>query len=193
MGGTVLKHMRCWVRWKQRNTLMTIVSVKIAGRSAFVLASAMLAFSLSATGCANTVNGAKQDAATDAQKATTAADQAAASAKTAADQAAASTKAAAAKTAAEAHAVGQKAEQLPENAAAAATVTPEVKTALIRDPVLANSGNLINVNSGDHVVHLVGHVLEASMVARAAEDAQVAIAKRHPDFTVSNELTVSGK
>jgi predicted small secreted protein len=164
---------------------MTTVSNKIGERSALVLATALVALSLGVTGCANTVSGVKQDAATDTQKAATAADQAAAKASATAKQAEATTKAVARNA-------DNEAKELPQDVDSATVVTPMVKASIIRDPVLANTGNLINVNSHDHVTHLVGHVMSADMKTRATEDAQVALAKRHPDYKISNELTVSG-
>lgn len=131
------------------------------------------AFLLGAAGCANTLNGAKQDAATDTQKAATAADQAAATAKS------------------DARKAGAAVEAVPQDAKAAAVITPEVKTAVIRDPVLNDPRNLINVNSVGHTVRLTGHVADASMKTRATEDAQAALSKRHSDFQVSNELAVT--
>jgi len=124
-------------------------------------------------GCGNTLNGAKQDAATDTQKAATAADQAAA------------------KTDAAAHQVGAAVAKAPQNAEAATLVTPEVKTAILRDPVLNDPRNLINVVSKNDVAHLVGHVMTADMKQRAAEDAQTVLSKRHSNYTVSNELAVA--
>ena len=129
--------------------------------------------SLCLTGCGNTLSGAKQDTANDAQKTAAAADQAAAS------------------TAAAAHQVGQAVKDVPQDVDSAAAVTPEVKTAIVRDPVLNNPSNLINVNSHDHVTHLKGHVVDAKMKQRATEDAQAVLTRRHPNYKVSNELTVA--
>ena len=123
-------------------------------------------------GCGNTLNGAKQDVATDAQKASE------------------STQVIADKTTAAARVAGQAIKSVPENAGAAVTVTPEVKVAIVRDPVLNDPKNLINVQSRDHETHLTGHVLTDRMKQRAEEDAQDAIAKRHPDYRVVNDLVV---
>lgn len=124
------------------------------------------------SGCGNTLSGAKQDATDDTQKAAAAADTAAAA------------------TAAKAKEVGSAVKAVPENAEAATILTPIVKTAIIRDPVLDNSLNLINVNSADKVVHLTGHVLTDRMKQRAEEDTQNEIDKKFPGYTVSDELTV---
>lgn len=51
--------------------------------------------------------------------------------------------------------------------------------------------NLINVNAGPQKIALTGHVADASMKQRAMEDAQVAL-KKHPGYTLTNELVVSG-
>ena len=113
-------------------------------------------------GCGNTLNGAKQDAANDTAKTQQAADQA-----------------------------GRDAAALPQNAEANAVRIP-VKTAILRDPVLtADKANLIDVNGSDHTITLSGHVTDASMKQRAGEDAQVALTK-HPGYTLSNELVVTG-
>ncbi len=126
------------------------------------------------SGCANTLNGAKQDAATDAQKTQQAAADAAQTTKQAADKA------------------GKAVAKVPQDIGAATVVTPEVKTAIIRDPILNDPSNLINVNSHDHAVVLTGHVSKASMKQRATDDAQNVVDKRHGDFTVDNQLTVGG-
>ena len=144
------------------------------GRSAALLITAALCACFGLAGCSNTMSGAKQDATTDTQKVATATDDAAA------------------KTAAAAHAVGHEAKDVPKDVNSAAIITPEVKTAILRDPVLNNPANLINVNSHDNVTHLKGHVMTADMKTRAQEDAQVVLSKRHPDYKVSNELAVSG-
>ncbi len=141
------------------------------GHAWLPLVGAVLAVGLA--GCGNTLSGAKQDAATDTQKVSTAADQAAA------------------KTTAAAHKVGAAVAKVPEDAAAATVVTPEVKTAIVRDPVLNDPRNVVNVASADNVTHLTGHVVNASMKQRATEDAQAVLSKRHSNFTVSNELQVS--
>lgn len=125
------------------------------------------------SGCGNTLSGAKQDAANDTAKTQQAADQATQSTKAAAQQA------------------GQAVAALPQNAEANTVVRPAVKTAIIRDPVLTQSGNLIDVNAGPKNITLTGHVTEASMKQRAAEDAQVAL-KKHPGYTLVNDLTVAG-
>ena len=125
------------------------------------------------SGCANTLSGAKQDASTDTQKTQQAADQAGQAVKSDAQQA------------------SQAAAALPQNAEANTVVRPAVKTAIIRDPVLAQSSNLINVNGTPHKITLTGHVTDASMKQRATEDAQVAL-KKYPGYTLVNELTTAG-
>ena len=137
------------------------------------------------SGCGNTLSGAKQDAATDTQKTQQAASDAAASTKAAADQAAASTKAAADKA-------GAAVAKVPQDIGAATVVTPEIKTAIVRDPILNDPSNLVNVDAKDHTVTLSGHVMKASMKQRAGEDAQAVLDKRHGDFTLKNNLTVGG-
>ncbi len=133
---------------------------------------AALGLGLALTGCGNTLSGAKQDAAQDTQTARDAAATAAQKTQAAADKAGAAVKA------------------VPQNMDANAVVRPEVKTALIRDPVLNDKRNVIDVNGKDHTITLNGHVADASMKQRATEDAQVVLTKRHPDFTVDNQLLV---
>jgi osmotically-inducible protein OsmY len=113
------------------------------------------------TGCANTLNGAKEDADKNAQTATAAAQQA-----------------------------GNAVKAVPGDIDAATVISPLVKTAILRDPVLDDKRNLINVNSHGRTVTLVGHVTQADMIQRATEDAQAAL-KKHPDFQVDNQLTVA--
>lgn len=132
-----------------------------------------LSLGVALSGCANTLNGARQDAATDVEKARQAAQQA--------DQAA---KAAARKA-------KQAVEAVPQNAEANTIVRPAVKLAIIRDLVLAQPINLINVNAGPRKIVLTGHVADASMKQRATEDAQVAL-KKHPGYILTNNLVVSG-
>ena len=130
-----------------------------------------LAAVLALSGCGNTLNGAKQDAATDTAKTQQAADQATQSAKEGAQKA------------------GQAVAAV-QNAEANAVRVP-VKTAILRDPVLSDSRNLISVDGRDHTITLSGHVADASMKQRATEDANVALEK-HPGYTLSNELIVAG-
>ncbi len=120
-----------------------------------------LAFGAALTGCANTLSGAKQDADANTQAARTAAQQA-----------------------------GQTLKTVPENIDADTVIRPAVKTAIIRDPVLNNKRNLIDVNAKDHAVTLTGHVTDASMKLRAEQDAQAVLVGHRADFTVSDQLTV---
>jgi len=145
----------------------------------------VLGVGVALSGCGNTLSGAKQDAANDTQKTQEAAADAAQSTKNAADQAGKATKDAADKA-------GKAVAKVPQDIGAATVVTPEVKTAILRDPILNDTSNHINVDAHDHAVVLRGHVMNASMKQRAAEDAQSVLDKRHGDFTLSNNLTVGG-
>ena len=138
-----------------------------------IAAALALAAAASLAGCGNTLNGAKQDAANDTAKT-----------QQAAAQATQSTKAAAQKA-------SQAVAAVPENAEANTVVRPAVKFAIDRDPVLTQSGNLIDVNAGPKNITLNGHVMDASMKQRATEDAQVAL-KKHPGYTLVNDLMVAG-
>lgn len=137
-----------------------------------VLAAAVLAAALS--GCGNTLKGAQQDTATDTQKATVATDQAAA------------------KTGAAVRKAGAEVANAPKDVGEAAVITPDVKLAIVRDPVLNDTKNLINASTANGVVQLTGHVQSAAMKQRATEDAQAAVAKHHGTYTISNELVVGG-
>lgn len=137
-----------------------------------ILAVPALAAVLMLSGCGNTLSGAKQDAATDTAKTQQAVDQTGQAVKQTAQKA------------------DQAVAAVPQNAAADAVRVP-VKTAILRDPVLADSRNLINVDGRDHTITLSGHVADASMKPRATQDANVALEK-HPGYTLKNELTVAG-
>ena len=138
-----------------------------------IAATLALAAAASLSGCGNTLSGAKQDAANDTAKTQQAADQAGQAVKTDAQKA------------------DQAVASVPQNAEANTVVRPAVKTAIIRDPVLTQSGNLIDVNAAPQKITLTGHVTDASMKQRATEDAQVAL-KKHPGYTLVNDLTVAG-
>ena len=145
----------------------------------------VLGLGMTLSGCGNALNGAKQDAVNNTQKTQEAAADAAQTTKDAAGKAVQSTKEAADKA-------SKAVAEVPQNIGAATVVTPEVKTAILRDPILNNPSNLINVSSHDHVVVLTGHVMDASMKQRAAEDTQNVLNKRHGSFTLNNNLTVAG-
>ena len=136
--------------------------------------SAAFGLSLALAGCGNTLNGAKQDAATDTQKTQQAAADAAQTTKDAAQKA------------------GQAVAAVPENAKANTVVRPAVKTAIIRDVILNNPANVIDVNADAHGITLSGHVADASMKQRATEDAN-AVLQKHPGYTLTNDLTVGGQ
>jgi predicted small secreted protein len=138
-----------------------------------------------AGGCGNTLSGAKQDVSQDTQQVRTTADQAVEKTTTAA-------RTAEEKTTEAMHNAGTTVKGAVSNAGAAATVTPEVKTAILRDPVLNDPRNLIKVTSHSHQAILNGHVMTPDMKQRATEDAQVVLNKRHPDYTVVNDLTITG-
>ena len=112
-------------------------------------------------GCGNTLQGAKEDTANDAAKTQQAVGNA-----------------------------GKAVATIPQDAAASAVTIP-VKAAIIRDPVVADTRNLVNVSGKGHVITLNGHVADAGMKTRAEQDAQVVLAK-HPGYTLVDALTVSG-
>ena len=131
-------------------------------------------------GCGNTLKGAQQDANQD----TVGARQAAANAANA-------TKQATAKVGADIKQTGQDVKQVGQNAEAATVLTPVVKTAIVRDPVLNDKRNLINVKTTATAVTLTGHVADDSMKQRATEDAQKVLSDHHSVAQVVNDLTVT--
>ena len=126
-------------------------------------AALVLAVGAMLAGCGNTGKGIAQDASNDTKAVGTAADNA-----------------------------GHDIKVAGKNTAAATVVTPEIKTAIIRDPILNDKRNTINVESKNGVVHLTGHVLSADMKTRAEEDAKATITKHSRTDKVQDDLTVSG-
>lgn len=124
-------------------------------------------------GCSNTLSGLNKDVNNDTSKAVVAAGNVTD------------------KTVAESKNAAQEIKTMSDSAGSDAGATLEIKTAIVRDPVLNNSDNVIHVKAGDHVARLVGHVASHDMVVRATEDARVAIASSYPGYQVSNELSVS--
>src|SRR3569833_2514131 len=90
---------------------------------------AVAALSLSFVGCGHTLRDAKQNVQTNAAKVNTAAKN-----------------------------VENEVKDIPKDVDSAMAVTPEVKTEIVREPVLNYSRNVINVDSHDNVTHLTGHV-----------------------------------
>ena len=125
-----------------------------------------------AAGCSSTLGGLKQDASRDTHAVGSAAHHVAAA------------------TAHGVHAATSAVSSAARNAEDATTLTPKVKFAIIRDPVLTNKGNLINVGVLDKVVYLKGHVMTERMKQRAEEDAQNVLDTHHVNGTVKNELVV---
>ena len=114
-------------------------------------------------GCSHTLSGAQQDVSHDAQSVNQAAQNA-----------------------------GTDVKQAATNVKAKAELTPDVKLAIIRDPILNDTRNHINVTSEANTVYIRGHVVSSDMVQRATEDAQKVLSDHHATQTITNELTVSG-
>lgn len=127
-----------------------------------------------AAGCSHTLGGAQQDVSHDTQAVTSAAHHAGADV----DQAA--------------HNAGADVHQAAANAKAATVLTPAVKLAIVRDPVLNDTRNHITVHTDSAAVHLTGHVISADMITRATEDASKVLSDHHAAQTVDNALTVTG-
>ena len=122
---------------------------------------ALLVCSAALAGCSNALNGAKQDADKNTQAVKATAQQ-----------------------------TGQAIKAMPAAIDANTVLRPAIKTAIIRDPVLNNPKNLVEVSIKDRAVVLSGHVAEAGMKLRAIEDAQVVIKNNHSDFQVVDNLQV---
>jgi predicted small secreted protein len=82
------------------------------------------------------------------------------------------------------------AKETGKNVTAATEVTPKVKLAIVADKDLNDTHNLINVNSSDGVVHLTGHVANASMKKKAATIASKTLKDMNATDKLSNELTI---
>ena len=79
-----------------------------------------------------------------------------------------------------------------KNVGAAAELTPRIKTAILRDPVLNDSRNKINVDAGGTMVNIKGHVVTEAMKNRATEDVQAVLDKHHYTQRIHNGLQVTG-
>ena len=77
-----------------------------------------------------------------------------------------------------------------KTATAVTEVTPKVKLAIVADKELNDTRNLINVNTKDGVVHLVGHVASDHLKNKAGALAGKTLKDMNATDTVSNELTV---
>lgn len=95
------------------------------------------------------------------------------------------------KTAAKTDKAGSAVKDVPKDLNSALVITPEVKSAIVGDSVLNDQRNMINVDSHDNVTHLRGHVASSSMKQRATAVARKALAAHHPDYKVSNELSIA--
>ena len=124
------------------------------------------------SGCSNALNGAKQDADKNTQAVRDTAAQTAQAVKETAQQ------------------TGQAIKAVPTAIDANTVLRPAIKTAIIRDPVLNNPKNLVEVGIKERTVVLSGYVTEAGMKPRAVEDAQVVLKNNHSDFTVVDNLQV---
>ena len=133
---------------------------------------ALLVSSAALAGCSNALNGAKQDADKNTQAVRDTAAQTGQAVKATAQQ------------------TGQAIKAVPAAIDANTVLRPAIKTAIIRDPVLNNPKNLVEVSIKDRTVVLSGHVAEAGMKLRAIEDAQVVIKNNQSDFQVVDNLQV---
>ena len=133
---------------------------------------ALLVCSAALSGCSNALNGAKQDADKNTQAVRDTAAQTGQAVKETAQQ------------------TGQAIKAVPTAIDANTVLRPAIKTAIIRDPVLNNPKNRVEVGIKDRTVVLSGYVAEAGMKLRAVEDAQVVLNSNHSDFQVIDTLKV---
>ena len=133
---------------------------------------AALTCGIALSGCSNALNGAKQDADKNTQAVRDTAAQTGQIVKQTATQ------------------TGEAIKAVPAAIDANTVLRPAIKTAIIRDPVLNNPKNRVEVSIKDRTVVLTGHVSESGMKFRAVEDAQVVLKNNHSDFTVVDNLAV---
>ncbi|MCW3098137.1 MAG: hypothetical protein JWL77_3755 [Chthonomonadaceae bacterium] len=92
-----------------------------------------------------------------------------------------------------ADATATAAKETGKTVTAATEVTPKVKLAIVADKDLNDTHNLINVNTTDGVVHLVGHVANNDMKKKAGMIATNTLKDMNATDKVSNELTVTAQ
>ncbi|MBC7527205.1 MAG: BON domain-containing protein [Chthonomonadaceae bacterium] len=149
-----------------------------------VLALAGIVAGFSLVGCGNTADGAAKDAseAADATVKTT---------KKAGD-AVAKGAVEAGKTVDEATKGTQEVvKEGAKNTSAALTLTPKVKAAILADTELSATGNSIDVDSAENIVHLKGTVTSAALKKKAETVAKKVLTDLNATDKVSNELMVS--
>ena len=149
-----------------------------------VLALAAVVAGFSLVGCGNTADGAAKDA-SEAAKATVDTTKKAGDAVAKGAVEAGKTVDEATKGAQEVVKDGAK------NSSAALTLTPKVKAAIVADAELSATGNSIDVDSADNVVHLKGTVTSAAMKKKAEEVTKKVLTELNATDKVSNELMVS--
>jgi len=86
---------------------------------------------------------------------------------------------------------GAKMEEGAKDLAAAGTLTPMIKTAIVANPLLNDPGNKIDVNSNDETVTLVGVVQSDKMKAEAEKIAMEVMKDNKAHQTLKNELKVA--
>ena len=76
------------------------------------------------------------------------------------------------------------------NAGAAMTLTPVIKTALVANPFLNESGNLINVDSTEATVTLSGHVKSEKAKTEAGAITKKILDDKKATQTLKNDLEI---
>ncbi len=77
-----------------------------------------------------------------------------------------------------------------DNAAAALTLTPAIKAAIIEDQSLSESGNLVDVDSTSTTITLSGHVKSEKTKWRAEELARRVMADKHATQSLQDDLII---
>lgn len=85
---------------------------------------------------------------------------------------------------------GEEVADTAGNIAEASVITPLVKQAIVRDKILNDADNQINVDTTQDVVYLKGHVQTAAMKARAGRIAVDVLVENEADNALKNELKV---
>lgn len=74
--------------------------------------------------------------------------------------------------------------------AAAISLTPDIKSAIVANPKLNEDGNLVDVDTTPQTVTLKGHVKTAEMKALAEDLAKTVMKKQNATQNLVNELEV---
>jgi osmotically-inducible protein OsmY len=130
---------------------------------------ALAALSIAAVGCNDTAAGMKEDAKENSQKA----DEAKGDLQQKSEE------------------VGKDIQEGSKDLAAAAILTPAIKTAIVGSPILNDQGNKINVDSDDEEVRLEGVVQTVAMKTEAEKIAREVMKDNKAHQVLKNNLKVA--